>query len=254
MVFINSKKFFFTIVQTYYKDIGKVLEEPINGDILIAYQSPTSQSAALSKKFRTLHIDLSQTKDEILSHFVKNTRYEIRRAQNKDELELTITTEPGAQFIADFVIFYNQFSAQKGLPPCESEFLEALNSRRLLSLSVIKNKTGDALVFHAHIVCNGRARLFKSASYFRGVDTKAKALIGRANRYLQAEEIFYFKEIGLSLYDFGGISLDEQSDDLGGIDKFKMSFGGHPVEEYHCFHPISFFGKLAFLFLKRKWK
>ena len=50
-------------------------------------------------------------------------------------------------------------------------------------------------------------------------------IIGRANKRLHWEDWMYFKKLGISTYDWGGV-FAYNSDN--GIDKFKEAFGGVP--------------------------
>ena len=60
--------------------------------------------------------------------------------------------------------------------------------------------------------------------------------------------MLYFKEKGISEYDWGGINDLDQPNDIA---KFKMSFGGVPVKYYNYLVSNTLLGKtLLKLFIK----
>ena len=62
-----------------------------------------------------------------------------------------------------------------------------------------------------------------------GIKDFKKNVIGMANRMLHIEDMYYFKDAGLKVYDWGGAGTAE---DVAGITKFKKSFGGEQVVFY----------------------
>jgi lipid II:glycine glycyltransferase (peptidoglycan interpeptide bridge formation enzyme) len=94
-----------------------------------------------------------------------------------------------------------------------------------------------------------RARLFYSASHFRkSEDSELRNLIGRANRLLHWEDIRFFKEMGLSCYDFGGWYGGREDVEKLAINQFKESFGGEKQREYTYIVPVTAIGKIAAFF------
>jgi lipid II:glycine glycyltransferase (peptidoglycan interpeptide bridge formation enzyme) len=75
-----------------------------------------------------------------------------------------------------------------------------------------------------------RVRLLWSATRDRS-STEVKKIIGTINRYMHWREILYYKNIGVRIYDFGGVNLDKKSPTYT-ITQFKLSFGGDIIEEY----------------------
>jgi lipid II:glycine glycyltransferase (peptidoglycan interpeptide bridge formation enzyme) len=69
-------------------------------------------------------------------------------------------------------------------------------------------------------------------------------MIGRANRLLHWEDILYFKQEGLSYYDFGGWSSDTTNLERQKINAFKESFGGVIIPQYSYYVPVSLLGKI----------
>lgn len=52
-----------------------------------------------------------------------------------------------------------------------------------------------------------------------------------ANRYLHKADMMYFKEMGKTVYDWGGAGLREE---VKNITEFKESFGGEELWYYDC--------------------
>lgn len=84
------------------------------------------------------------------------------------------------------------------------------------------------------------AALWHLASQYRCNDDKAaRALIGRANRWLHWRYILSFKEVGYGPYDCGGMFTDESVADNAHVNEFKREFGGVPLPKYNCMTPMS---------------
>ncbi len=74
-----------------------------------------------------------------------------------------------------------------------------------------------------------------------------KNAIGRANRALHFYDMQYMKAKGITTYDWGGVMSFEEP---GGIDKFKMGFGGTPIDYFNIAIDISLKAKLAAIYRK----
>ena len=173
-------------------------------------------------KYTTI-VDLTQSEDDIIKGFDKNTSYEVRRASKEG---LSINVNVGED---DFLKMYNSFAEKKhfGLVKDISIFRDHLQ----ITGAYFEDKP---LVFHSYILDKDkkRVRLLHSASalYEEGNES-LKPLIGRANRYLHYMDMEYFKKEGFTEYDFGGYAKDTENESLKGINKFKDGFGGTLVEE-----------------------
>ena len=252
MQFIRKKRIL-TKTIVFYQPIEQVLDEAPDTDILIVHQSPTPSNTGYSREFTTLHVDLHLDKKTITSGYNKTTRYQIRRARDRDDLTCLISFTPDRKLIDEFILFYDRVSAHREPTPCDFEYFSSLSKEKMLILSAVSDKSGTVLARHALILASDRARLYKSASLDAGENKEKRALIGRANRLLHAEEIIHCKDAGLSLYDFGGISLSKSNRKLQGIDRFKMGFGGAIVTEFHCYVPMTILGWIASLYLRKYW-
>ena len=122
----------------------------------------------------------------------------------------------------------------------DNEYIE--NRAFILTCAYIDNKP---YVFHSYIVDDTHSRLLHSCSEFRVQDNTVKNSIGRANKLLHYKDMLYLKDLGIVLYDWGGVSAPKQPN---GIDKFKMSFGGRPIDYYNCTIDLCLKAKLASIY------
>jgi len=63
----------------------------------------------------------------------------------------------------------------------------------------------------------------------------------------------WFKERGITRYDWGGLFEDESTPERSGINRFKKEFGGRPVRTYDCVVPVTLKGRL-WLPLRGAWR
>lgn len=195
-------------------------------------------------------IDLRDDLDRLLAGLGKDTRYEIRRAEERDGIESMLLTEPTKEKAEDFIGFYDDFAASKELPPINQPQLHALRQAGGLTLSMARNRDGEPLVWHGYIVKQNRARLTHSASLFRlQGEAGRRAELGRANRLLHWRDLVSFRSLGFDCYDFGGWYGGSRNDALLKINSFKKEFGGDVVEEWSSFRAGSRLGA-AYLALR----
>lgn len=196
-----------------------------------------------STEFRTLHIDLRRERDAIWNAVASSCRYKIRRARDRDGVSCTITAAPDAAAVDRFAAFYDEEAARGGFRHANRERLRYLAATEALTLGEARDAAGQLVCAHAHMTDGRRARLLYSASSFRPLaGSDARSAVGRANRLLHWVEIEHFRERGLEIYDFGGISTDGKT---AGIDWFKRQFGGREVTEYNARVGVSAIGRLA---------
>jgi hypothetical protein len=202
-------------------------------DIVEHLQRSTPLPGVQCRDFYTILFDLTQSPEALFGGFTKGTRYQIRRADERDNL-VSESWSPGQDLpIGEFVGFFNRFAAGKGRPPAPAERLAAFAAASELDLSrVVAGR--DTLVWHATHVTPQRARLLHSASLFReSHDREFRSLVGRANRWLHWRDMLRFKEHGVPVFDFGGWYHGKDDEDLLRINWFKEEFGGRIVHEYN---------------------
>jgi hypothetical protein len=86
---------------------------------------------------------------------------------------------------------------------------------------------------------NHRIRLLVSCSIRDLESGILPNTFGRANRLANWEMIKYAKEEGLVEFDFGGYATGELGEQLKGINKFKLSFGGGICEKFSFYKNYS---------------
>ena len=220
-------------------------------DIVHYHQRVAPIADARATPFLSLVTDLSGEPDAIMEQFSKDCRYKIRRVESKDGLRMEFTADPESR-VDEFCAFFDAFARQKALEPADRKWLVAACKARQLALASVM-RDGEALVWHAHVMCGNTARLQYSGSDFRNRDNDYRALVGRANRWLHWSEMLRFKEIGLKRYDWGGLFEDESVSGRAGVNKFKRDFGGRQERTYDCTVPLTFKGRI-YLPLRGAWR
>jgi len=132
--------------------------------------------------------------------------------------------------INDFCLLYDSFAKSIGINNANKEKMIAYRDGNNLAFTKAIDGNGRVICMHALIFDDSRARLLYSYSVFRGLDKNTRDISGRANKSLHWFDIIQFKKRSLKCYDFGGISLKGETEN---IDKFKMAFGGEVITEYN---------------------
>ena len=182
----------------------------------------------IKHNFKTLHNNLLEDENNLFSKIAKNTKYKINRAK-KEGVETKIAS------LDEFLPFFNDFAPTKHLKKLTSNNLKAYNE----SLVITKAFLNDVVfAMHAYVMDReeGRARLLYSATVNRNTSSIDLNLVGRANRLLHWSDMLMFKDLGLSIYDWGGVVCNSEAKETAGIDSFKMAYGGILVEEPHYEH------------------
>lgn len=229
-------------------------EKPVDKvDVLTFYQTAEPVTGAQCSDFYTLITDLSKPSEDLFQGFSKGTRYEIRRAEKSDEIAYEFWSESiPDQIFAEFCDCYNQFAKEKRLAPVDGAYLARLMAADLLDLSVVKDNTGNGLVWHAYYRKNDRVRLLHSCSLFReNADNVLRNLIGRANRLHHWRDIERFKQDGVLQYDLGGWYEGDSDAEKLRINQFKSEFGGVVVRNYNCIQTVTL--KARILLKVSKW-
>lgn len=223
------KSYGLNIVELWFDE---ELPQGFSPDIIRYHQALTPRVEGASDFF-TLVTDLGQDVDVLMARLHKETKYKVRRAQEKDGFAMKVW-EGDRAFLGAFVDFYQEFADQKGLGKLDVQRLNQINSAGRLDICRVESADGEPLVYHANYKYAKRARLLHSASQFRGSDDSGfRSLIGRANRWLHWQDILRFKAEGRSWYDWGGWYEGDENEDLLRINQFKESFGGEVLQTYN---------------------
>lgn len=231
------------VAETWYQEP----EQNASADVFRCLQTPTAIDGALCEPFTTLVIDLSAGDDAILARMDKNTRYEIRRAEERDSVRyapVPIQQLADLQpFLDDYVI--HAASGNRALRPNVAK-LSQLIQRGYLDLSTVLDAKGQVLTWHVYVLVDGRARLLYSvAPAPQSEDSEYRNLRGRANRLHHWLDILRFKQSGCSRYDFGGIYTGSSDVKRLNINKFKRGFGGEVVNTYNCLYAGTLKGRVT---------
>lgn len=222
-------------------------EEPekVNDVDILYYRHWTNPNRGIEcNEFYSILLDLTKEQDELWEGIGKNTRYKIRRTE-KEEFGYEFWDTNNLGILNEFFNFYNNFALQKGLPKLIKSRLTNLIDTENLDISRVKSKSGEPLVWHAHYRSKTRSFLLYSASMFRSsTDTSYRNMVGRVNRYHHWQDIVRFKNLGISIYDFGGWYAGNKDQEKIGINKFKEEFGGEFIKNFNCTHPLTMKGKL----------
>jgi hypothetical protein len=220
-------------------------------DLVRCFQQPRPVEEMLCREFYTIFLDLKLNLEGLWSGIKRGTRYEIRRAGNRDQLMYDCRNGSDEKALRQFSDYYDAFAIRKVQPKLDRAWLSLLARNGSLSLSQVSDSAGETLVWHCYHRSPHRATLFYSASLFRNVDSSSmRNMIGRANRFQHWQDIQKFKTEGVPLYDFGGWYHGKGDLERLRINKFKEEFGGEVVKNYICERALTTKAKL-FLGVRR---
>jgi len=220
-------------------------------DVIRCIQRPRPLANVGCDRFDTRVLDLALPAETLLAQMDSSTRYEIRRAENKDGITGRIWRKPDAGVLEEFHHSYSEFARVKGIANVDLRRLVEYGRVDRLVLTQASSAEVGSVAWHVYLILGARARLLSSVSGFRGSqDVAERALSGRANRFLHWFDILRFKERELRVYDLGGWYGELEDDARRKIDDFKRGFGGEVVPGWSCEIAGSPAGR-AYLTLKR---
>lgn len=202
------------------------------------------------ERLSTLVTDLAQSEDDLWDLIAKNTRYEIKRAKERDGV-VTITDlaqgERKDEKLKEYIGFFNGFAETKNRSSIGyGDLAQFYESGNLVVRSVHKSESEETIAMHAYILSDGRARLYQSSSHFRANnDPEFRKMTGRANRLLHWEDMLYFKAQGVPTYDMGGWYGGSEDSEKLAINQFKESFGGTRIDETSCIVAVTPLGWMS---------
>lgn len=202
--------------------------------------------------FDTLRVDLHKPEDALLGQFDQTTRYEIRRAENRDGLQAEWWQDPAPAVVSTFLAFYGASGADVPARP-RPEALAAYARAECLQLSQAVDGAGRALVWHAYFVAGDIGLLLHSCSGFRGVaGREERQLYSRANRWLHWRDMQRFREADVGTYDWGGYYKGPGNPALQRVNAFKRAFGGQEIRVWDGHAGVALRGKLYLLLRYRQ--
>jgi hypothetical protein len=208
--------------------------QPTDSDVLLLYQvdNPVSDTC---KDFYSIEVSLASEPDALLAAFKRDTRYEVNRAANKDNLTFDFHSAVSPALLDEFCAFFDAFAESRQLSRSNPEWLGVYAEAGALCLSRVCDSDGNSLVWHSYYRDPKWCRLLQSASEFRASgDPQRRNLLGRANRYQHWRDMVAFRELGNVMYDFGGWYEGKTDEQKLRINQFKEEFGGVINHRYHC--------------------
>lgn len=233
------KKGFLRVVELWFDEANQCP----SADIIRFFQKASPLDGCASVPFHTLVTDLEQEPQVLFAKIKRDTRYEIRRATEKDKLSSCAYDSVDAKTLSRFSDFYRRFAAANDLHPANSIRLQLLAEIGALYLSEALDRDGNPLVWHAYCRFQDRARLLYSASHLH--TTADKSSIGRANRYLHWRDFLALQALGTRLYDFGGWYAGTQDAKKVRINQFKAEFGGEIIVNFNGLQGTTWMGRLG---------
>jgi len=225
-------------------------DERVPADVILHIGALQPRKDALCNEFPTVLIELQRgSASELLAKMGKGTRYEISRAEDKDDLVYAhFVPRTRAELGALVRSYETLLTRANGALRLNVKRLSAMIESERLDVSSMGDRFGRTLSWHAHVKGRNTARLFLSTSAFAGTsDQNFKNLCGRANRLHHWMDMLRFKSSQLARYDFGGYYDGSSDNKKLQINRFKMAFGGEVVSTYNYWWPGTTLGLYALM-------
>ena len=244
MLTIRKKFFVFNVHENWYQCRYKWYELFGLNAYMHVKNMDTKPLLMVNKISHTVENNLELSEEEIVAAFSKQFRNQIKGAEKEG-----VTCEFNKD-IERFVPFFNEFARAKGINITSVRRLQEMGENLLLSAAFLD---GRMIVAHSYFYDRESqiVHTYQSAS-IRLEESLDKNLVGKANKLLHYKDMLHFKQMGVKVYDFGGYSPPENKRELGGINDFKLNFGGEVVTCKN-YQTIPYFimkflaGKLGFL-------
>ena len=196
--------------------------------------------------FYTIHVDLSQTAEQLLAAMRKNTAREIRQAESWDGLRCSFNAEPTEADLEAYAAFFDSDRMAQAQEAMDRDRLRALRDAGLVHLAQVCDPAGQVLAWHC-LLCHPRTatvQLSSMVSPQHHADRSRAAAIGRANRWLFYREFLRYGQMGLRIDDFNGWYAGTEDEKRLGINQFKEGFGGRIRYGFDCLQPVTLRGRL----------
>lgn len=250
-MYISYKKHGIRIGQAWFEE--NMTQGKSHADIVFFHGIREKKKGNFCKNevFYTLFSDLLLPEEELYSAIHKNVRYEIRKNE-KESMTVKYFTKKELleeqKRLEELEEMYHALYLSKGMNQFlnHDQLLGYAGTGALVLTEIFSE--GQPLVIHSYLTDGKQTRLLHSVSEFRAEGADAN-LVARANKRLHWEDMKYFKERGVNLYDWGGIS---NPDNPNGIDAFKMKFGGVSETYFNVLEGRTLLGKLGVMAIKLK--
>ena len=235
--FKKSRNKFFMVE---YYNIRDEIED--NGIILSGFKS------------QTLLNNIAKSDEEIIKDFTSNTRNEVRRARREGASSKFYFSKVESYdflkiLIEEIDIKLTEMYTRKGIAYSSiKELLLEYCEQGILGISIGTIGSKD-VAFHIYVLGDSVCRLAYSVSTFREDKGESK-IIAMVNRMLHYDDMKYARDLGFTIYDWGGYGQEE---DVLSISKFKEGFGGE-ISNYEMRYVIkkNLLGILYRFYLKHR--
>ena len=208
-----------------------------NADIIKYTQSSLTNVGG--QDFQSPVIFLEKTEDSILASFRKKLRYDIRKIENSDQVSSSIFYLSDIKEVEKFCAFFSKFSKIKNIPSCNREMIIRMAKNIVVSWGSFND---SECVCHIYLCDDERMRLLHSGMILDGKDV-SNNYVSNINKFLHKKDILWAKSEGFTIYDFGGLSLD--NDRLSGINDFKLGFSKTVEKTYNYYYGNTILGKVV---------
>lgn len=232
-------------MDSWLGEVEGAVEAPV--DLVCYMRQPHSVEGAWCLLRHTALVPLDKTDEELLQGMARGTRYEVRRADSRDDLTYRSERVTSLADLDEFIEYYGHVVEDQGAPKLRPSRIEGMATAGVLDLSHMTAPDGTRLTWHLHLSsCGGSILMHSISSYGRDDSQEHRNLCGRANRLHHWLDMRQLRDQGSRVYDFGGIYVGKaERPKLEHINRFKMSFGGDVTPCYNCFRPVSPLGRVA---------
>jgi hypothetical protein len=133
-------------------------------DLVRIVAAPEPASGRGWRQRHTLVLDLGDDEDALLGQMGKDTRSKIRRAAERDPVEVAGTATPTDADVDAFAEFYDRFAGMQSVAPVFRPRLYALAANGALVITTAADADGEPLVRHAYVAVRGRGYMLYSGS------------------------------------------------------------------------------------------
>lgn len=233
MIRISNKQFGLSYDVTWFAS-GKF--DPRVHDAAITYfrqhsMELPSEYVVHSELFNTLVFDLSLDREVLYKKIAKNCRYEIERAL-REGIAVSRYENCGDE-VDLFLERHAAFHEQK-------HYGEAVKKSQFEGHRWSLYKAEREETWLSYLLLTRDKERTRMWVFINNLDYDSRAFVGFASRRLIWQSICDAQDMGLRLYDFGGVVLDEH-DSRYGVTIFKRFFGGDPLTEKNALvitHPL----------------
>ena len=204
-------------------------------------EEPEAKNKYQVLKEETSLIYLDKMRAELLAALSRTCKTHIRRAE-KMNFRIDVKDEPDHGICNQVLKEFSLFAKNKAIQWNPRRIKAAAKIKRLIITEIFLEKQKLC----THIYLHDQKRIVLLHSYHQaGADRK---ILAYANKWLHWNDMLRFKELGMILYDFGGLNFREHQ----GISRFKAAFGGETRTCYSYIETTPVWGGFMKAFRKLK--